>query len=75
MKAEVIDKERGQENFEYPFLGKSTLDGKIVYFYEHGKGVVLHPGNDRIFCKGEHYDCFSMNLYEKLKGKVILEND
>jgi hypothetical protein len=75
MKVEVIEKEEMKEELEFPFIGINKNDGKVVYFYADEKGVVLNPANDSHFKEGEHFIHFIMGAYEKLNGKVILEND
>jgi hypothetical protein len=66
MKVEVIEKEKQK----YPFIGKAW-NGMVVLFYDNEKGIAIAGQKD----VGLHLTNWDMNNFEKLKGKVILEND
>lgn len=63
--------ENNKAGFIYPCLMISNKD-TIVFFKEHGEGVVLSGENHKLGCYSKDWD---MYIFEPFKGKLILEND
>lgn len=71
----TIDENEKKSSAKYPFIGKSTKSNLIALFTEPGKGIVLEPGENAMWLKGEYCEDIFMDNFVPFKGIIELTND
>ena len=76
IKSTISNDCKPNEELYFPILMKSTDSSLVLMFTEEGKGFVVSP--DDKYGVGHYEDkwlsCYNTAVWEKLEGKITLEN-
>jgi len=76
MKSEHLALASGTKEMEFPFLGISKDSETIVLFSGDGEGTIVYalPNTEDSSDLGKFSDCWDMEEFTPIIGKVILSN-